>query len=83
MRKRLISAILFYSIGFINILGCYFFWYQNENSAINSFNLLKIKYIERFPTLLRPLFEYNPQPANTIFIIFSSYSSIIFSKKKS
>ena len=82
MRKRLIFAIIFYVTGILNIIDWYVFWYQNEYLALNSFNVLKVKYIERFPSLLRPLFELNPQPVAIVFILLFLYSAIIFFTEK-
>ena len=82
MRKRLIFAIIFYVTGILNIIDWYVFWYQNEDLALNSFNVLKVKYIERFPSLLRPLFELNPQPVAIVFILLFLYSAIIFFTEK-
>jgi hypothetical protein len=82
MRKRLIFAIIFYVTGTLNIIDWYVFWYQNEDLALKSFNVLKVKYIERFPSLLRPLFELNPQPAAIVFILLFLYSAIIFLNEK-
>lgn len=82
MRKRLIFAIIFYVTGILNIIDWYVFWYQNEDLTLNSFNVLKVKYIERFPSLLRPLFELNPQPVAIVFILLFLYSAIIFFTEK-
>lgn len=78
MKKRIFIAVILYLIGLINIIDWYVFWYQNETLALKDFKLLKVKYIERFPDIIKPFYSINPQPAAVIFFITLIFSGIIF-----
>lgn len=82
MKKRIYIAFTLYFIGLINIIDWYVFWYQNETLAKQDFKILKIKYIERFPDFLKPLYDNNPQPAAIIFVIILTIAGIIFIQEK-
>lgn len=82
MKTKIFFAGAFYLISLLNIIDWYVFWYQNENLALKSFKLLKIKYLDRFPSLIRPLFEYNPQPFAIILIFLLSFSVYVFFNEK-
>ncbi len=82
MKTKIFFAGAFYLMSLLNIIDWYVFWYQNENLALKSFKLLKIKYLDRFPSLIRPLFEYNPQPIAIILIFLLSFSVYVFFNEK-
>ena len=82
LKTKLFFAGAFYLMSLLNIIDWYVFWYQNENLALKSFKLLKIKYLDRFPGLIRPLFEYNPQPIAIILIFLLSFSVYVFFNEK-
>lgn len=82
MKKRIYIALIIYLVGLINIIDWYVFWYQNETLALQDFKSLKVKYIERFPEIIKPLYSNNPQPAAIIFIIVLVIAGIIFISEK-
>lgn len=82
MKKRIYIALFLYILGLVNIIDWYIFWHQNETLAQQDFKSLKIKYIERFPDLFKPLFESNPEPAAIIFVIILVIAGIIFMLEK-
>ncbi len=82
MKTKIFFAGAFYLMSLLNIIDWYVFWYQNKNLALKSFKLLKIKYLDRFPSLIRPLFDYNPQPIAIILIFLLGFSVYVFFNEK-
>lgn len=82
MKKRILLALLMFTIGLVKIIDWFIFWEKNKEIALRNFQELKIKFISRFPDFLKPLFIKNPEPATLISIVLFTMAGIIFLKEK-
>lgn len=82
MKKRLYIAFILYLAGLMNITDWYAFAYRNHELLKQDFLLLKAKYIDRFPDIIKPLYAINPQPIALIFTATLIISGIIFINEK-
>jgi hypothetical protein len=51
---------------------------EKNNDLVDDFPTLKEKYIARFPDVIKPLLETNPQPAAILFTLLFCCSGIVF-----
>jgi hypothetical protein len=81
MKLRILLAFMLYLIGISKIIDWFVYWENNKELALRDYGQLKLKFINRFPTLMQPLFSNNPEPATVICIIFFIVAGIIFLKE--
>ena len=77
MKKSNILALVAYKIGILYMLDWLLFVEKN-NDLVDDFPTLKEKYIARFPDVIKPLLETNPQPAAILFTLLFCCSGIVF-----
>ena len=57
MKSKLIISITFYLLGLLKIVDWFIFCNTENNFKTLNYNDLKIKYISRFPDVIKPLFN--------------------------
>jgi hypothetical protein len=77
MKKSNILALVAYKIGILYMLDWLLFVEKN-NDLVDDFPTLKERYIARFPDVIKPLLETNPQPAAILFTLLFCSSGIVF-----
>jgi hypothetical protein len=77
MKKSNILALVAYKIGILYMLDWLLFVEKN-NDLVDDFPTLKEKYIARFPDVIKPLLEANPQPAAILFTLLFCICGIVF-----
>jgi hypothetical protein len=81
MKKKNSIALFFYAFGIIYLLDWIIFVEKNDD-LYDDFPTMKAKYIARFPDILKPLLETNPQPAAILFTILFSLCGMQFIRNK-
>ena len=70
-------ASFFYIFGILYLLDWIIFVEKNDD-LYDDFPTMKAKYVARFPDILKPLIEVNPQPAAIIFTLLFCVCGLIF-----
>ena len=83
MKSKLILAFTFYFLGLLKIVDWFLFCNTDNNFRTLKYNELKIKYISRFPDVMKPLFDSKPEIAAIISFFILSIAGYIFIKMKS
>jgi hypothetical protein len=82
MKRSNILALVAYKIGILYMLDWLLFVEKN-NDLVDDFPTLKEKYIARFPDVIKPLLETNPQPAALLFTLLFCASGLVFMRNNS
>ena len=77
MKRSNILALVAYKIGILYMLDWLLFVDKNNN-LVDDFPTLKAKYIARFPDVIKPSLETNPQPAALLFTLLFCASGLVF-----
>lgn len=83
MKIKLIIAYILYVLGLSKIIDWFIFCNQDNNFKNLKFDELKLKYVSRFPELLKPLFTSKPELAALISFFILGIAGYIFIKMKS
>ena len=83
MRSKIVLAITFYLLGLLKIVDWFIFCNTDNNFKTLKYSELKIKYISRFPNVIKPLFDSKPELAAIICFFILSIAGYIFMKMKS
>lgn len=83
MKSKLILAITFYLLGLLKIVDWFIFCNTDNNFKSLKYSELKIKYVNRFPEVIKPLFNSKPELAAVICFFILSIAGYIFIKMNS
>ena len=83
MKSKLILVFTFYFLGLLKIIDWLLFCNSDNNFKTLKYNELKIKYISRFPDVMKPLFDSKPELASVISFFIIGIAGYIFIKMNS
>jgi hypothetical protein len=82
MKIKLIVAFIFLALGVAKIVDWFIFCNQDNNFKTLNFEALKLKYVSRFPEIIKPLFTSKPEMAAVLSMVILTISGLIFLRIK-